>query len=427
MSTLAAPVHDHSVDLSIRLLETITAEYGPKDFAVRFWDGSVWGESRNARFTLLLKHPGALRRMLLSSSELALGEAYIYDDFDVEGDLESAFRFGDYLVAHELELSEKLRLTGLLLRLPSNGHGSEAAAPHLHGRVHSRHRDREAVTYHYDLSNDFYRLWLDRQLVYSCAYFPHGEENIDAAQEQKLDYICRKLRLKPGERVLDVGCGWGALILHAARNYGARALGITLSARQAELARERIEHEGLGERCAVEVRDYRDLDAEDPFDKIVSVGMFEHVGEARLPGYFQKAWELLRAGGVFLNHGIAASSTFRRKGPSFMDRYVFPDAQLVPLTTTVGTAEATGFEVRDVESLREHYARTLRHWVRRLEGSCQEASRLTSETVYRIWRIYMAGSAHAFATGRLNVYQVLLSKPERGQSYLPPTRAEWYR
>jgi len=426
MSTLAAPVHDHSVDLSIRLLEAITADYGPKDFAVRFWDGSVWGEGRNAQFTLLLKHPGALRRMLLSSSELALGEAYIYDDFDVEGDLEAAFRFGDYLVAHELELSEKLRLAGLLLRLPSNGHGSEPVGPQLHGRVHSKYRDREAVTYHYDLSNDFYRLWLDRQLVYSCAYFASGDENIDTAQEQKLDYLCRKLRLKPGERLLDVGCGWGALILHAARNYGARALGITLSTRQAELARERIEREGLGERCQVEVCDYRDLDAEAPFDKVVSVGMFEHVGEERLPEYFQRAWELLRAGGVFLNHGIAASATFRRKGASFMDRYVFPDAGLVPLTTTVAIAEATGFEVRDVEGLREHYARTLRHWVRRLEGRYQEARRLTSETIYRIWRIYMAGSAHAFATGRVNVYQVLLSKPQQGQSHLPLTRADWY-
>ena len=416
MSTLAASVHDHSVDISAQLLDAVTADYRHCEFAVRFWNGNVWGSTKHPSFTLVLKHPGALRRMLSGANELNLGEAYIYDDFDVEGNLEAAFEFGDYLVAHEFGLSKKLRLAGLFLRLPHDGHYGDHLAPHLVGSPHSKPRDRQAVTYHYDLSSDFYSLWLDRQMVYSCAYFESGDEDIHSAQTKKLDYICRKLRLRGGERLLDVGCGWGALVLYAAKNFGVIARGVTLSEPQAELARERIEEAGLSDRCEVLVCDYRDLEESPDYDKIVSVGMCEHVGESRLPEYFQKAWKLLRGGGVFLNHGIAVSATYRRKGPSFIDKYVFPDGSLVPLGTTVQTAESCGFEVRHVESLREHYVCTLRHWVRRLEARCGDAKRITGETLYRVWRIYMAGSAHSFATGRVNVYQVLLSKPEKGNA-----------
>ena len=426
MSTLATSVHDHSVDISAQLLDAIAADYPRCDFAVRFWNGETWGNGHKPRFTFLLKHPGALRRMLFGANELTLGESFIYDDFDVEGDLEAAFDFAEYLLAHELELTEKLRLAGLLLRLPHGAPHGDPLALHLVGSPHSKQRDRQAVTYHYNLSNDFFALWLDRRMVYSCAYFESGEEDIHQAQTNKLDYLCRKLRLRAGERLLDVGCGWGGLILYAAKNFGVQARGITLSEPQARLARARIAEAGLEDCCQVEVCDYRDLDESAGYDKIVSVGMFEHVGEARLPEYFEKAWKLLRAGGVFLNHGIAVSATYHRRGPSFIDKYVFPDGGLVPLHTTIRTAESCGFEVRDVESLREHYARTLRLWGRRLESRCDEASRITSETVYRVWRIYMAACAHAFATGRVNLYQVLFSKPEHGDANLPLTRADWY-
>ncbi len=429
MSTLASSVRDHAVEISLQLLDTLTADYPRRDIAIRLWNGDTWGNTGNPRFTLVLKHAGTLRRLLLGASELSLGESYIYDDFDIEGNVEAAFNFGDYLVAHELELTEKLHLAGLLLRLPHGDHhhhDEQRVTPILHGKAHSKPRDREAVTYHYDLSNDFYQLWLDRRMVYSCAYFERGDEDINTAQAQKLDYICRKLRLRPGENLLDVGCGWGALVLYAAEHFGVRALGITLSESQAELAKQRIREAGLSQRCEVRLCDYRDLDGSSPFDKIVSVGMFEHVGESRLQEYFQHVWTLLRTGGVFLNHGIAASATYSRKGPSFIDKYVFPDGGLVPLGTTIRVAEASGFEVRDVESLREHYARTLRKWLSRLEFRYEDATKIAGETVYRIWRIYMSGCAHAFAIGRVNIYQVLMSKPQNGATLLPLTRKDWY-
>ena len=427
MSSVAQPLREHSIDLAIDLLEILTADYSQRDFAVRLWNGDLWGNSGDPRFTFVLRHPGALRRMLVGANELTLGEAFIFDDFDVEGDLEAAFAFGDYLVKHELELTEKLRVAGILLRLPHHGHKHDdtPVRPQLHGKQHSKRRDQDAVSYHYDLSNEFYQLWLDRSMMYSCAYFQRGDEDLDTAQVQKLDYLCRKLRLQPGERLLDIGCGWGGLVIHATKHFGAQALGVTLSHEQAELARARIRDAGLQHECDVRVLDYRDLDPREPFDKIVSVGMFEHVGESHLPEYFEHVWNLLRPRGIFLNHGIAKSAVFRRVGPSFIDKYVFPDGCLVPVSTTARIAEACGFEIRDVESLREHYAKTLRIWVRRLESRCEDAVRLTDETVYRIWRLYMSGCAYAFATGRVNLYQVLFSKPDHGATGLPLTRADW--
>jgi cyclopropane-fatty-acyl-phospholipid synthase len=447
--TRAAPRHRGDAgDSHLRVARRVAAEtFGPPEerpFSIRYWDGSFEraASAGASRFTLVIRRPGALRAMLLPPSQLALGEAFLRGDIDLEGDLEAAAPIAR-AVAHRLADPRRIvRLTGLLLRLPSSGSTSAAHArrrPRLWGRRHSQHRDAAAIRHHYDVGNEFYQLWLDSQTVYSCGYFPPGVEDVDAAQAAKLDYICRKLRLRPGERLLDIGCGWGALVRHAVRRYGVEAVGITLSPAQAELATRRTAKDGLGDRCRVEVRDYRDLPNRPAFDKIASVGMFEHVGRARLPGYFATAFRVLRPGGLFLNHGIidleAAQHQsvgtrlrqwFWREG-RFLQRYVFPDGQLVPLAEVVRAAEHVGFESRDVESLREHYVLTLRHWVQRLEAREREAVALVGEATFRVWRLYLAASAQAFATGRIGVVQLLLSKPRVGAAgAMPLTRHDLY-
>lgn len=272
-------------------------------------------------------------------------------------------------------------------------------------------------------------------MQYSCAYFQTGEEDISAAQQAKMEIICRKLRLQPGERLLDIGCGWGGLAMYAAEKYGVRTLGVALSARQVEYAQGEIQAAGLGDRVRVELKDYRDL-SDESFDKIVSVGMFEHVGRRRLHEYFHHAYRVLKPRGAFLNHGIAKGVratpshwiTRLLRVPSFSDRYVFPDGDLVRIEDALAFATGAGFEVRDVESLREHYARTLRLWVAGLEANREEARCLVDERTYRVWRLFMAGSSHGFSRAQLNVYQALLVKPDQpGTSGQPWTRADWYR
>ena len=418
-----------SNQLAVDLFAGLLADYPRRNFQVRLWDGSVLG-SDHPRVTVVLKNPEALREMFVSPSELSLGEAYIFDDLDIVGDIYAGFDLADYLLAQGSDgLWQKLHFGSLFRSLPllPETH-KERRGAELNGALHSRQRDRQAIRFHYDLPPEFYALWLDRRLVYSCAYFSGAEEcDLDTAQYRKLDYLCRKLRLRRGDRLLDIGCGWGGLLIHAASHYRAEVLGITLSVPQAEVARRRIREAGLNDRCQVDVCDYRDLEIDEPFDKIVSVGMFEHVGEAQLPEYFSKAWQLLRPGGAFMNAGISDSATHQRQGPSFIERYVFPDGELVPLSTSLGVAERCGFEIRDVESLREHYALTLRHWVRRLEAQAEQAKRVVDETTYRIWRLYMAAAAHGFRSARMNLYHTLFAKPANGESGMPLTRDDWYR
>jgi cyclopropane-fatty-acyl-phospholipid synthase len=417
---------------ALTILQLLMRDYHPRNFAVRFWDGNQWpAETSSPQFTLILNHPNALRSMLQNSgSDLAISESYIRGDLDLEGDLEAAMSLAGYLTARHWPLSTTLRIGWNLFRMSADGRsGRNGQRPAmLSGELHSIERDRQAVTYHYNVSNDFYALWLDQRMVYSCAYFETADEDLDTAQARKLDYLCRKLRLRPGERLLDIGCGWGGLVIHAVQHYDVDALGVTLSENQAKLANERIAQAGLQNRCRVELRDYRDLNETGGFDKLVSVGMFEHVGEIRLPLYFQHAWQLLRPGGVFLNHGIALRANEPRpKGPTFISRYVFPDGDLVPINATLRYAEEAGFEVRDLESLREHYALTLRHWARRLELHRDQALQVVDEPTYRVWRVFLPGSAYGFATGPLSVYQALLVKPDEGRSGLPLTRGDWYR
>lgn len=365
--------------------------------------------------------------MFASPNELTLGEAYIFGDFDIEGDIEASFDLADFLLSQERAMTQRLYLSIMLGKLPTTGRPQIVPRPlHLRGGVHTVCRDRDAIRYHYDLPPEFYSLFLDSRMLYSCAYFRTAEDGLDQAQVQKVDYLCRKLRLRPNERLLDIGCGWGGLMVHAAARYGVRALGITLSEQQAQVARKRIRGSGLEDRCRVEVLDYRDLRTDEHFDKIVSVGMFEHVGEEHLAEYFSRIRQLLQRGGAFLNSGIAASVSYHRQGPSFMDRYVFPDGEMVPINATLKAAEGNSFEVRDVESLREHYALTLHHWVRRLEAHAEEVRRVTDDITYRTWRLYMAGAAHRFRAASMNLYQILLAKPFIGKSNMPLTREDWY-
>ncbi|CAF0700154.1 SAM-dependent methyltransferase [Candidatus Methylacidithermus pantelleriae] len=407
----------------------VPREDGPR-IGFRLWDGTLWPSGVNLDVTIVLTHPGSLRKMLLWANDVRLGEAFLRRDFDVEGSLEPIFVLADRLAQKLIRPSVRLRLALLLLGLPrdENPETTPISRPRLMGMQHSLQRDREAIAYHYDVSNEFFSLWLDSQMVYSCAYFQRGTESLDEAQRQKLDYVCRKLRLRPGQRFLDIGCGWGSLVLHAAANYGVEALGITLSSQQQLWAQEEIRKRGLERVCRVELCDYRELKGEAQWDAIASVGMVEHVGAQLLPTYFACAYRLLKRGGVFLNHGIAVGvHDIPQKGPGFVDTYIFPDGELSPLPTTLQAAEKAGFEIRDVESLREHYMRTMRLWLERMEAKRAEAIRYVGETNYRKWRLFMSGSAYAFSQGKLNLYQTLLYKGSGGPSSLPLTREDWYR
>ncbi len=414
------------------ILDEVFGAYRGASFEVRLWNGSTWKPSGGAGpplFAFVLRHPGALRRMLLPGTETGLAEAYVYDDIDIEGNLEDAFPLAEFLLAQVPTVRTRLRVVRSLLKLPAAHRPAAGRLPaRTRGRLHSLERDRTAVRYHYDTSNDFFALWLGRRMVYSCGYFSTPTDDLDTAQERKLDYICRKLRLRPGERFLDIGCGWGGLVMFAAERYGAEALGITLSKPQADLANRKILEAGLASKCRVEVRDYREMEGAGTFDKIASIGMFEHVGKTMLPRYLARAQMLLCPRGAFLNHGIAIPADEpARPARSFSDRFVFPDGELLPIHMTLQTAASCGLEVRDVECLREHYAMTLRHWVRRLEAHHEDAIRCTDEPTYRVWRLFMSGSAYRFANANLTVFQSLLVKPEGGSSGLPLTRDDWYR
>jgi cyclopropane-fatty-acyl-phospholipid synthase len=412
-----------------RVISAIFGSADERAFDVRYWNGSIERAGRPAAgYGLAINRPGALRRMLLPPSELSIAEAFLSGDVDIDGDLEAAVTLGDEINARLRSVRTLAGIARHLLALPIDDRDDDVAAGRASGNVdregkrHDRARDRAAIRYHYDVGNDFYALWLDDQMVYSCAYFASPDDDLERAQTAKLDLICRKLRLRPGERMLDVGCGWGALVMHAARQYGVVAHGITLSDAQASLARQRIGDAGLGDRCQIEIRDYRDLPRGVSFDKIASVGMVEHVGIDRLPDYFESLYRSLADGGLLLNHGIVNASTrplnwrqrlerrlWRRD--AFIDQYVFPDGKLVALHAVVAAAEAAGFETRDVESLREHYALTLREWLRRLARNSERAAAATSERTCRTWRLYMTAATHGFASGKLNVVQSLLGKP----------------
>lgn len=390
--------------------------------AIKLWNGQTAVGSEAAPCVVVLKHPAALRSLVLRRDILELAELCLDGLMDIEGDIEKVFDFAEGLENLRLGAREKALILWKASRLPSlERRGASRAA---RGR---RHNDRWAISSHYDVSNDFYRLWLDPELVYSCAYFRDESQSLADAQKDKLDHILRKLRIKPGQTLLDVGCGWGALARMAARRYGARAHGITLSEEQYRYALEKIEEEGLSGMVRVDLMDYRDLPRDASYDRIVSVGMFEHIGLNSFPDYFGTIYRVLKPGGLFLNHGITNDSGWTPNPMrEFLNRYVFPDGELTRISVVARAMEEAGFELLDVESLRRHYAMTLRRWVRALEENAGEAKKLVGERTYRVWRLYMAGSAHYFQKGSVMVYQALACHKGRAEA-VPLRRDDLYR
>lgn len=376
---------------------------------LELWNGRAFDFAAHPTVKVSVPRPSALR-FLVSPDLLKLGQAYIEGHLRVEGPILEVIRVAESLARSAAASGRR----GL----------------HRFG-LHTRARDRNAIQYHYDVSNDFYALWLDRNMVYSCAYFRSEADSLDVAQEQKLDHILDKLMLKPEERFLDVGCGWGALILRAAKKYGARATGVTLSRNQYEFVLRRIKEENLEGRCEVRLEDYRDVPGAGVYDKIASVGMFEHVGLRNLEAYFAKIHSLLADGGLVMNHGITSSDPDSRwvglGAGEFIDRYVFPHGELPHLSRVLRETARTGFEVVDVESLRRHYARTCLEWAKRLEQRRGEAIASAGEKRYRIWQVYLAGCAHGFAQEWMNIYQVLARKQDDATNPLPLTRDYMYR
>ncbi|MFI1679247.1 class I SAM-dependent methyltransferase [Streptomyces sp. NPDC020607] len=412
----------------------------PLPVRIRAWDGSEAGPPNTP--TLVVRNRRALRHLVWKPGELGLARAWVAGDLDVDGDLYEALDAMAEFIWERADSSASLRQS---LRDPAFRAAARSlvalSAPFLPpapppeemrrpGRLHlhTKGSDRRAISHHYDVGNDFYELVLGPSMVYSCAYWESPDGTLENAQRDKLEIVSRKLALEPGMRLLDVGCGWGSMAVHAAREHGVSVVGVTLSHEQAAYARKRIAEEGLTDRIEIRVQDYRDV-RDGPYDAISSIGMAEHVGAERYLEYARDLHALLRPGGRLLNHQIARRPQADESAYSvdeFIDAYVFPDGELAPLGTTVDILERAGFEVRDVETLREHYALTLRRWVANLEAHWPEGQRLTSPGRARIWRLYMAASALAFERNRIGVNQVLAVKtPESGASGMPLRARDW--
>ncbi|WP_454722326.1 MULTISPECIES: class I SAM-dependent methyltransferase [Cupriavidus] len=378
---------------------------------LRLWNGNEYplGRFEQPAVTLTVREAGALP-LLLTPSLDNLGEAYVQEKIDLDGKLTDIIS-----VAYRFSAAASAQAGGALARV----------AQHF---AHSKAEDKASIQYHYDVSNAFYALWLDPAMVYSCAYFENGDEDLATAQRKKIDHILTKIRLQPGQTLLDIGCGWGALVLRAAQKFGARCVGITLSQNQFDLATERVRQAGLSDRIEIRLQDYRDTAG--TFDRITSVGMFEHVGKDNLPGYFKRMRELLADDGFAMNHGITSpdpeSGATPMDGSEFMDRYVFPQGELPHIGMVLNTLQRGGLEATDVELMRNHYNQTLRHWADNFEAQGDTIRAMVGEKKYRIWRVYLAGCAHAFDTDQMSIYQVVCHKAGLPSQSLPWSRRYIY-
>ena len=381
---------------------------GDIPLAVQAYDGSRAGPA-DAPTTMIIRGPDALRRVVTAPGELGLARAYVAGDIDLDGSIWDLLALRDRMPNVRLDP----RVVPRLVKELGGWREIRRLDPppeevRLHGRRHSKSRDAAAISHHYDVSNAFYRLVLGPSMTYSCAVFHDPGDSLEDAQANKYELICRKLGLEPGMRLLDIGCGWGGMAMHAAEHHGVRAVGVTISRRQADLAEKRVAEAGLSKDVEIRLQDYREV-TDGPFDAISSIGMFEHVGEARLGEYFGRLRALLLPQGRLLNHGISRPSGQRPRLParSFVNRYVFPDGELHNVGRVVSMVQDAGFEARHLETLREHYALTLRQWVGNLEAHWDEAVDEVGQARARVWRLYMAGSAMNFEAGRTLVHQVL--------------------
>ncbi len=381
---------------------------------VRLWDGTTTDLGDDPVVTVSLRDMAAARRLVNPSLD-SLGTAFVEGDIDVEGNIRDVIEVATALADEGDERKGLGNLPDWIAK-------------------HTRSTDKKAIEYHYDVSNDFYSRWLDPAMVYSCAYFPRGDENLAEAQKAKLEHVCRKLRLRPGMTLLDIGCGWGALAIHAARHHGARVLGVTLSQNQYDLARERVREAGLQDSVDIQLTDYRDIPGSEVYDRISSIGMLEHVGLKNLPDYFGIVHRLLKPGGLTLQHGITSADpddrSVGRGAGDFIAKYVFPDGELPHVARAISDISRAGLELTDAESLRRHYARTLGFWSDAVEAQLPELQELAGERRLRIWRVYLAGCAYGFAHGWVNVYQLLAARPRKTQAGLeidvPMSRADLY-
>lgn len=406
-----------------RLLSGIFVEYRGNT-AIKLWNDETVIGGDGAEFTLTINRPQAVGSLVMNTSLTPLVEAHLSGDIDGKGNLEKVFDLIDYLKERRFSFTERV---GLFCRALAIAGKKSMAGRDQFGKTGRNGNSRETIAHHYDVHNDFYRLFLDPEMIYSCAYFSDANSTLEQAQRDKLDYLCRKLRLEAGQTLLDIGCGWGGLSIWAARNYGVQVHGITLSREQFDYARGRASQLKLDDKVTFELRDYRDLPAEPRYDRIVSVGMFEHIGVDNFPVYFGKVNELLKPGGLFLNHGIT-NDTGWRDTPStrFINTYIFPDGELARISDVTSAMEEQSLEILDVEGLRPHYVMTLRHWIKQLEKNRQQAIAIAGERTFRLWQLYMAGSAHYFAKGSTGLYQILACK-SRQPWPLPLRRNDLYQ
>ena len=393
-----------------------------RPFSVRLWDGTTLPATNGAGPTFELRSPDALAHALLSPGQLGLSRAYVSGALDVD-DLDSALELLAEWQPPKLELREQARLA--LAAARAFGLRRPPAVPvselRLSGRRHTRERDARAVRHHYDVSNEYFALFLDESMTYSCAIFSRGATTLEEAQAEKLELVCAKLALEPGQRVLDIGCGWGSFAIHAAENHGVSVVGITLSEPQADLARKRVAERGLADRIEIRVQDYRATD-DGPFDAVASIGMVEHVGSNQIDVYARQLARLVKPGGLVLNHGIARLRIGEPEAGAFTQRYVFPDGAPLHLSRIQTALERAGLETHHVEDFRDDYAETLRHWARRLDDNLEEARRLGGPERARVWRLYLRGAKRGFETGFTSVYQVRCSRPTgRSQPSEAPT------